>query len=80
MGGGGSTCPYRCTSSPKQWARSRARSLAARHCPHGYGTAFEALLERFAGLPEEAAVVFTDGESGCSADWGDKLRGAGKRL
>ena len=38
------------------------------------------LLERFAGLAEEAAVVFTDGESGCSADWGDKLREAGKRL
>jgi hypothetical protein len=45
-----------------------------------YGRAFEALLERFAGLAEEAAVVFPDGESGCSADWGDKLRGAGKRL
>jgi hypothetical protein len=45
-----------------------------------YGRAFEALLERFAGLAEEAAVVFTDGESGCPAVWGDKLREAGKRL
>jgi hypothetical protein len=62
------------------WARSRAKSLAAGQCPDGYGRAFEALLERFAGLLEESAVVFPDGESGCSADWGDKLRGDGKRL
>ncbi len=44
-----------------------------------------ALLEQFAGLPfgglpVEAAVVFTDGESACCLDAGDKLRVAGKRL
>jgi hypothetical protein len=43
------------------------------------------LLGQSAGFPigellEEAAVVFTDGESGCCLDSGDKLRVAGKRL
>ncbi len=55
-------------------------AFAAGHYLQGYGTSFEALLAHFAGLPEEAAVVFTDGESSCSADWGDRLRVAGKRL
>ena len=55
-------------------------AFAAGEYPQGVGTSFEAVLQHFAGQPEEAAVIFTDGKSHCSPEWGDRLKVAGKRL
>ena len=55
-------------------------AFAAGEYPQGVGTSFEAVLQHFARQPEEAAVIFTDGLSDCSPEWGDRLRVAGKRI
>jgi len=54
--------------------------FAAGDYPQGAGTSFEAMLKHFGQQLEEIAVVFTDGISSCSPEWGTRLTVAGKRL